>query len=136
MSSIFALTVRQRICLYLVIGALAGLGCGGTSFDIDANTIEGDFVGPKNDAECQAAIILKCKEATFANGKCHAKGCTQPPDHPSVPIVNCPLGKTNNGVPWTTTACQAQATFAGCSSVTLYSFGCYGYTCTKLQCGK
>ena len=133
------LTARQRICVYLVIAGLVALACGGVSYTIDANAMNGQMTRYRGDSiqtlsDCELAA-LSCKGYSFVDGKCMVTGCSDPPDKPATPVTNCPFGKTNNGVAWTADACQARAQLAGCYQVTLYSFGCYGYRCSKLQCG-
>ncbi|HEX3582004.1 MAG TPA: hypothetical protein VH087_09605 [Thermoanaerobaculia bacterium] len=141
LGGIFRLTIRQRISVYLVIAAIIALACGGVDYTVNANKMDGELtvtrIGApiKDDLDCHLASS-SCDSFQFVNGKCVVKGCLDPPDKPSMPVTNCGLGKTNGGAAWTAVTCQARVTLAGCSKGTLYSFGCYGYNCTKLQCGQ
>jgi hypothetical protein len=135
------LTIRQRISVYLAIAALITLACGGVDYFVNANKIDGQlttWIGPiQTEADCSnAANAYDCDSHQFANGKCSVTGCLSPPDKPKTPVVNCGLGRTNGGVAWTLSTCKARALAAGCTQGTLYSFGCSGYYCTKVQCGQ
>jgi hypothetical protein len=132
--SIWPLTIRQRIFLYLVLGALAGLACAGVDYTINANFINCDEAA-KSDFDCQhAGTDHVCKSAVFSGGRCHLSQCLKPCD--TFAVTNCPFGKTNGGKAWTAGDCQSQGLVAGCTNVTLYSFGCYGYTCSDQRCGR
>jgi hypothetical protein len=134
--SVWPLTVRQRIFLYLVLGALAGLACSGVDQSINANLIDCD-VAANSQSDCTIAEVTHhCKTSVFAaGGKCHLSQCTQPCDALTALRTNCPFGKTNGGKAWTVADCQNQGLIAGCTNITLYSFGCYGYTCSDSKCG-
>ena len=128
------MTIRQRIFLYLVLGALAGLACSGVDYTINANLIDCD-VAAKSQGDCTAAEFDHgCKSSAFTGGNCHLSQCTKPCDASAA--TNCPFGKTNGGVPWTSADCKNQTQIAGCTSGTLYSCGCYGYYCSDLKCGR
>jgi hypothetical protein len=132
----FPLTVRQRIYIYLVFAALAGLACAGVDFTIDANRMDAD-VPAATSLDCTIATnIYKCSTGAWSNGTCHLKACSRPPDSPATPVTNCPFGSSDQGRPWTASGCTAQVQRAGCTEGTLYSFGCYGYTCTDSRCGR
>ncbi len=132
--SIWPLTIRQRIVLYLVLGALAGLACAGVDYSIDANKMACDLAA-SSEADCSnAATMHSCQSFSFANGTCHVSGCFLPCDGTST--TNCPFGKTNGAVPWTQADCKQKSLVAGCTNGTLYSIGCWGYTCTDQRCGR
>jgi hypothetical protein len=134
--SIWPLTIRQRISLYLVLGALAGLACSGVDYSINANLIDCD-VSAKDQGDCTlAGFTHGCTAVVFTGGKCHLSKCTKPCDALATPLTNCPFGRTNGGKAWTGDDCKSQGLIAGCTNVTLYSFGCYGYTCSDLKCGR
>lgn len=136
--SVWPLTIRRRIILYLIVGALAGLACGGVDYQINANSMEGDAAVDRPE-DCSVVFVRfnYCATATYINGKCHLTGCVHPPDTPSKPITNCGFGKKNGTVPWTSADCRNQVQFAGCAQGTLYpTSGCFGYYCSDLRCGK
>ena len=129
-------TIRRRILLYLVLGALAGLACSGVDYSINANLIDCD-VATKDSSDCNlAGFSHGCTAVVFSSGKCHLSKCTKPCDALATPLTNCPFGRTNAGKAWTAGDCKTQGLIAGCTNVTLYSFGCYGYTCSDLKCGR
>jgi hypothetical protein len=133
--SIWPLTVRQRISLYLVLGALAGLACSGVDYSIDANLIDCD-VAANSQSDCTVAGFAHgCASVVFTSGKCHLSKCTKPCDALATTVTNCPFGRTNGGKAWTAADCKNQGLIAGCTNVTMYSFGCYGYTCSDPKCG-
>ncbi|MBV9493543.1 MAG: hypothetical protein JOZ54_04810 [Acidobacteria bacterium] len=130
------LTVRRRIYLYLIFAALGGLACAGVDFTIDANRMNAD-VKVKDDLECALRQNAgKCTESTFSNGVCHLKACARPPDNPSNPVTNCAFGSTNGSRPWTASDCRTKIVGSQCTEGTLYSIGCYGYTCKDGRCGR
>lgn len=132
--SIWPLTVRQRIFLYLVLGALAGLACAGVDYSIDANKMACDLPA-SSEADCSnAATKHSCASFSFANGTCHVSGCFLPCD--GTATTNCPFGKTNGGAAWTQADCKQKGLIAGCTNGTLYSIGCWGYSCTDQRCGR
>jgi hypothetical protein len=135
MRSLFSLTVRQRILIYLMIAALAGLACAGVDITIDANRM--DLNVPAIDSiDCNVkSVIFQCTGAAF-DGTCHLKACARPPASPDRPMVNCSFGSTNRGRPWIVADCQAKAVAARCSEVTLFSFGCHAYNCLDTRCAK
>jgi hypothetical protein len=140
--SIFLLTIRQRIAVYLVIAGVIALACAGVDYNIDANSWSGEATNLHgkpiaNEDECHAAEIQHdCQSHLFAGGQCRLTICTDPPDKLDPPETNCTFGKTNGSAAWTETTCKARTLGAGCSVGDLYSFGCYGYSCTNLQCGQ
>lgn len=130
------LTVRRRIFLYLLIAALSGLACAGVDFTIDANRMDAD-VKASDATECALRQNGgKCSEATFSNGICHLKACARPPDNPSQPVTNCAFGSANRGRPWSVADCRERVVGAQCTEGTLYTIGCYGYTCKDGRCGR
>jgi hypothetical protein len=131
--SIWPLTIRQRILLYFVLAALAGLACAGVDYSVNANLMNCDVACENADS---AAVSLGCSGKTFVNGKCQVVNCIKPCNAVVTPITNCPFGKTNAGKPWTPDDCKSQGLTAGCSNVTVYSFGCYGYDCKDQRCGR
>ena len=135
--SIVPLTARQRIVIYLVLAALAGLACVGVDYTIDANRFDVNVPGV-SDLDCSSkTLTFGCSGPfTFSNGTCHLKACKRPPANPPKPVTNCPFGKTNRGSAWTPADCAQRAKVAGCTQGALYSFGCYGYTCTDLRCAQ
>jgi len=138
--SVWPLTVRQRILVYLVLGALAGLACGGVNYDIDANAVDCNVAG-KDQTDCDIkARSLACTAggvfSSQSGGRCDLGKCSKPCDAPATPLASCPFGKTSGGVAWTLAACKAQSLAAGCTSGTVYSFGCFGYHCSNLKCGR
>jgi hypothetical protein len=136
-------TVRRRICLYAVLIAIAGIACEGVDYRIDANKINGDLAA-KDAAECTTkANQLHCLgKVEFSNGVCHVAGCVDPPDHPTKPVTNCAFGSYYVATPdgpahdWTDETCKAAAQLAGCTTAARYRFGCFGHSCTNLQCEK
>jgi hypothetical protein len=134
--SLWPLTIRQRIFLYLVLGALAGLACSGVDYSINANLIDCD-VAANTQSDCTVAEVNHhCKSSAFTTGKCHLSQCTQACDALAALRTNCPFGRTNGGKAWTGNDCKSQGLIAGCTNVTLYSFGCYGYMCSDQRCGS
>lgn len=134
--SIWPLSIRQRILLYLVLGALASLACGGVDYTINANLMEYDVPG-RDELSCNVdKKIQECGSSVFANGSCHLSKCVKPRDAVATPLTNCPFGKTNGGAPWTAADCKSQSLAAGCTRGTQYSFGCYGYYCSDQRCGR
>ena len=132
--SIWPLTPRQRIAIYMVLGAMVGLACGGVNYTIDANLM--DCVFPTTSGfECETALKQRqCETVTFANGSCQLGRCKQPCSGSKA--NNCPFGKNNGGIPWTSADCRNQIQLAGCTNGTLYSYGCYGYNCSDQRCGR
>ncbi len=131
----FPLTTRQRIGVYVVLAALAGLACAGVDFEIDANRMSADVPTSGLAACLTAQREYRCADnPTWEDGTCHLSACLRPPAAPSKPVTNCPFGSTNQNRPWSQTDCRARALQSGCTEGTLFSFGCYGYTCTNTRC--
>jgi len=133
---LFPLTVRQRVGVYVVLIALAGLACAGVDFKIDANRMDADVPMSSVDACFVAQQQYRCNTSSWGENTCRLRGCLRPPANPSKPVTNCPFGSTNQGRPWTAAECKARALQSGCTEGTLFSFGCYGYTCTNTRCAQ
>jgi len=115
--AVWPLSVRQRIILYLVFGAIAGLGCatfgsGPVDYSIDANRMDCPITATSDSACIAEENARSCDGHVFSNGNCTLVKCTKPCDGPKAAVRNCEYSDAVNAAD-----CQARAAKAGCTEV-------------------
>jgi hypothetical protein len=114
--AVWPLTVRQRIFLYLVFAAIAGLGCATlgdpVDYSIDANRMDCQITTTSDSACIAEENLRSCDGHVFSNGNCKLIKCTKPCDGPKAAVRNCEYSSALNAAD-----CQARAAKAGCTEI-------------------